>query len=208
MADESQPKTLTRRDFQLGVVSAATSVAVGCQNYRPVCPTGGGVALDDPFDGYEPLFLSKGQLQTLAAATEAMVADCPLVVSAPEVAKRADQYLAASRAPQAERIKLALTAVEAATSIWFLKVESFTNLDVAKRREVIEDMVRSRGLTRDMARVLKMFTTFPYYTHPNVRRAFGFVDFERRPRFNPLPVFTQRLTYPEPAEFGGSELGA
>jgi hypothetical protein len=195
---------LTRRQFGQALVAGTVVAAVGvpgCHDYRASCPSGP-AGNTDPLDGYHPLFLGRTECITLAAAAEVLIADCPPVISPGEVAKRADQYLALANNAAARKMKLALLAVEASPAYLLVGVPTFSSLSLDKRREVVGKLARAEGTERDLARVLKLLTTFSYYSHPEARRAVGFVDFERRPRFNPLPVFTQPNVYPEPEHFG------
>lgn len=195
---------LTRRQFGQALVAgtvAATVGVPGCHEHRPNCPSGP-AGNKDPLDGYQPLFLGRTECITLSAAAEVLIADCPPVISPGEIAKRADQYLALVNNAAAHRMKLALLAVEASPAYLLVGVPTFSSLTLDKRREVVMKLARAEGTERDLARVLKLLTSFSYYSHPDVRRAIGFVDFEQRPRFNPLPVFTQPNVYPEPERFG------
>jgi hypothetical protein len=194
---------ITRRDFDRGALAALSATLVaGCHDYRPACPAD--ARRDDILDGYEPRFLTRKQCLTLAAAAEVMIAACPPVISAAEVARRADFLLAAAESPSAKRMALALDVIESFAGLFSFDFRSFSELDLDTRREVIAKFVASPGVERDATRVLKLLTVVPYYSHPEVRRAIGFLDYPQRARVvQHLPVIdTSRKTYAEPVQFG------
>jgi hypothetical protein len=206
MSDE--PRAMSRREFEIGSVAALGMSLTGCsRDFRPACPAD--IRGGDPLDGYEPRILSRKQCFTLAAAAEVMIAGCPLIIPAIEVARRADFLLAAVETPSAKQMLDALDTIEAFAGLLIGRARSFSHLDLELRRRVIHKLAAKRGLERDATRVLKLLTVIPYYSHPEVRRAVGFVDFEQRKRVTSLLVLdTSRKSYPEPEHFGTKGLGA
>jgi hypothetical protein len=200
MSEENSPKgALTRRAFDKGLVTLGTALLGGCAQYHPACPSD---RAKDPLDGFEPRYLSRAECLTIAAAAEVMIATCPAVISAAEVARRADQLLTAMDTPAAKRARLAISVVEDLAGAFSLELKSFSELSLEHRRVVLDKLVEGSGLPRDITRVFKMLTVVPYYSHPELRRSIGFVDFEQRPRFVALPVYSERKPHPEPANFG------
>jgi hypothetical protein len=197
---------MTRRAFEQGLVSSGAALVAACHDYHPACPSDRGS--DGSLEGYEPRYLSRAECVTLAAVAEVMIAECPPVISAAEVAKRADQMLTRMDAPAAKQARLAIDVLENLGSAAALRAGAFSDLDLAARKTVLDRLVRHGGLSRDITRVLKVLTVVPYYSHPEVRRAIGFVDFDERERIpkgpnrHPLPTFVERKAHPEPEEFG------
>lgn len=189
--DEPKDFRWTRRQFELGLVGVGAALAGACHDYRPACPHDRNP--DDVLGGYQPVALSRDQCLTVAAAAEAMIAACPPVISAVEIAVRADRLVARMPPATIRNVRLALEVT---------KSLGFAELDLEDRRRALRKAVASRGIPRDVTRVLKLLTVGPYYSHSEARRTIGYVDFEQRPRFNPLPQYTARPKYPEPAEFG------
>lgn len=198
-------RRISRREFEkaalvtLGAGLAGSAVA-GCHEYRPACATD--AIADDTLDGYVPRFLTRKQCVTLAATAEVMIASCPPVISAAEVARRADQLLANTEAPSAKSMAEGLDTIENFAGLLSFQFESFSELELKDREEVIKRFVKEHGEQRDASRVLKMLTVVPYYSHPEVRRSLGFVDFERREHYNPLPTYSAPRVHPEPETFG------
>ena len=196
MADRTR---ISRRDVELAILTLGASLLADCATYRSSCPAD--ARRDDPFEGYQFRYLSKLQAVTIAAATEIMVGDCPPVISAVEVAKRADQFLDRIRSVPTARMRVALTALEEFGGILStLNLKVFSAASLEERRAVLDRLVRASGQERDITRVIKMLTVFPYYSHAGVRGSIGFIEFEHRPRFSSLR--TDRLPHPEPASFG------
>ncbi|HEY4157832.1 MAG TPA: hypothetical protein VGM29_07030 [Polyangiaceae bacterium] len=180
-------------------MSLGTAMLAGCAQYHPACPSDRN---PDPLDGYSPRYLSSAECVTLAAAAEVMIAECPGIISAAEVARRADRLLTAMDAPAGARARLAIAAVESLAGVFSFELKSFSELSLEHRREVLDKLVHGSGLPRDITRVFKMLTVVPYYSHPEVRQSIGFVDFEQRKSFSTLPVFAARKAHPEPISFG------
>jgi hypothetical protein len=200
------PRKLSRRQFDRHLALFGGVMLAACHEYRPACVHD---LEPDPLEGYEPRFLTRAECLTLAAATEVLVAECPPVISAGEVARRADRFLASLDAPAKSQARLAIAAVEDFGGVLALKLKGFSQLSLEDRRTVLDRLMQNRGLQRDVVRVFKMLTLVPYYSHPEVRRAIGFVDFEQRPSYLlrntghlPLPMFSARKSRAEPAHFG------
>ena len=170
------PRRITRREFELGAIAALGTSLVGCaHDFHPACPSD--ARRGDPLDGYQPRILTRSQCITLAAAAEVMIAPCPLVIPAIEVARRADALLAAVESPSAKQMQDALDVIEAFAGLLVsFDLRSFSDLDLETRSKVIREFIANGGVERDATRVLKMLTVVPYYSHPEVRRAIGFVD--------------------------------
>ena len=200
-------RRISRRDFEIAASATLGAALVGCchHNYRPACATD--IVADDPLEGYQPRYLTRKQCITLAAAAEVMIAACPPVISAIEVARRADQLLANAQAPSAKAMADGLDTIEDFAGLLSFRFESFSELALHERRDVIQRFVNEHGEQRDASRVLKMLTVVPYYSHPEVRRSLGFVEVERRAHFNPLPTYSAPLAHAEPAVFGPRQGG-
>lgn len=198
MSDKEKRLLLTRREFELA--GAGAVLAAGCHTYQPACPHDRNQ--EDVLGGYEPVALKRVHCLTIAAACEVMIAPCPPLISAVEVARRADRLVQRMPPKLVQQIHLALDGIEALAGASVFRPGGFSELDLEDRRRALEKAVATRGIPRDMTRVLKLLTVGPYYSHPEVRRAIGYVDFEERPRYVALPQFTARLKHAEPAEFG------
>jgi len=182
----------TRRQFDKGIGLLASSLVAACHGYEPACPAD--AALSDPLDGYEPRFLSRDNCFTVAAAAEVLVGPCPPGLSPIGISKRADALLANIDPSAAQPAKQALGLLETTTG--------FFKKSVDERRHLLTHLIETRGLPRDVVRVLKLLTVGPYYSDLEVRRRIGYLPFEERPRVITSPVSTERLVHEEPAEFG------
>ena len=182
----------TRRQFDQGLGWLASSLVAACHDFTPACPADS--ALGDPLDGYEPRFLSRGECFTVAAAAEVLVGPCPPGLSPIGIAKRADSLLARIDAPAARQAKQAVGLLEITTG--------FSKKELDERRRLLSHLIQTRGLPRDVMRVLKLLTVGPYYSDPEVRKAIGYLPFEERPRVIQSPVSTVRFIHAEPEEFG------
>lgn len=191
--------TTSRRDFEKALLAYAASFLCGCATYRAACPEERKDG--DPFEGYELRYLTRVQAIAVAAAAEVMLSDCPLVISAIEVAKRADQFLDGIRSTATDQMRTALTALEDfASALVEGDPTTFSAQSLQERRRMLDHLVRSPiSAERDITRVVKMLTVFPYYSHPQVRRAIGFVEAESRPRIAALNL--ARPVHPEPEGF-------
>jgi len=141
MADRTR---ISRRDVERAILTLGASLLADCATYRSSCPAD--ARRDDPFEGYQFRYLSKLQAVTIAAATEIMVGDCPPVISAVEVAKRADQFLDRIRSVPTARMRVALTALEEFGGILStLNLKVFSAASLEERRAVLDRLVRASG---------------------------------------------------------------
>jgi hypothetical protein len=128
-------------------------------------------------------FFTPRQFQTLVYAIDILIPANGRILTAEEIALRADQFLDAIDGPSTEDLRRALDLLEFPLPLLILKPQPFSNLSPESRRKLLEKIVSGKGMLRDLARALKLISTFSYYTHEKVRQTIGYVEFENRPQF-------------------------
>jgi hypothetical protein len=146
---------------------------------------------------FTPRFFSLRQFETMVQIADAMLDSDDLAIHPVEVALRADHFLAEIDSPVKKDIRKVMFLVEWLTPLLVLRPFPFSDLGTHERREIIRKVIWSRGLFRDVARTLKLLSTFPYYTHPQAREQIGYVDFDARERARGLDQTPK--TYPVPS---------
>jgi len=140
---------------------------------------------------------SPNEFETFSCAADVMIPQTGRVLSPQQIAQRADSFLARVDKRYADEILRALDVLEWLIPVTILKLEPFTKLSARSRREVIQQLIDSPGLFKDVARALKLMTMFNYYTDEGVRKSIGYVEFEDRKRAQ--GVDQTQHTYPPPA---------
>jgi hypothetical protein len=140
-------------------------------------------------------FFNEKQFLTVVRAVDIFVPINPTLTSE-QIALRADEFLFSINPPSAPEIKKAIDTLEFPLPLLIFKFKSFSKLSISSRRRLLEKVVASRGSLRDLSRMLKLISTFCYYTHEQVRLTIGYVEFEDRPQFPGLD--TSPHVYPPP----------
>lgn len=144
-----------------------------------------------------PRFFSLRQFGTMVQIADAMLDADDLALHPIEVAIRADHLLAEIDSPIKQDIKRVMFLVEWLLPLIVLRPFPFSSLGTHERRRIIRKVIWSRGLFRDVARTLKLLSTFTYYTHPDAQQRVGYIEFDQRdraqgldqtPKPHPLPV--------------------
>lgn len=131
---------------------------------------------------FTPRFFSIREFETMIQIADAMLDADDRLIHPIDVAVRTDHLLAEIDSPIKADIHRVMLLIEWLTPFLVLRPFPFSDLGTHERREIIRKVIWSRGLFKDVSRTLKLLSTFTYYTHPDVREAVGYVDFDARPR--------------------------
>lgn len=139
---------------------------------------------------FNPRYLTLRQFQTLVQIADVMLDDEKERLHPIAVALRTDHLLATIDSPIKKDIRLVLFLVEWFTPLLAFRLVAFSELGTHERRRVVQKVIWSKGPFRDVARTLKLLTTFSFYTHPDVRRSIGYTEVdagERRANLDKTP---------------------
>ncbi len=146
---------------------------------------------------FVPRFFSLRQFETMIAVADVMIDDEEKKLHPIEIALRADHLLARMHSPAAKKdIRRVLFLLEWILPLMAFRPFPFSELGTHERRRVVKKIIWSRGIFKDIARTLKLLSTFPYYTDPSVRSAIGYIEFDDRKRamdVDQLPKTHQRV---------------
>lgn len=131
---------------------------------------------------FTPRYFSIREFETMIQIADAMLDADDRLVHPIEVAVRTDHLLAEIDSPLKADIHQVMFLIEWLTPFLVLRPFPFSDLGTHERREIIRKVIWSRGLFRDVSRTLKLLSTFTFYTHPDVRTAVGYKDFDARER--------------------------
>jgi hypothetical protein len=132
---------------------------------------------------FNPRFMSLRQFETMVAIADAMIhGDGKEVLSPIQVAVNVDHALGRTEAPMAQDIRLILFVVEWLLPLRIARPFPFSAIGSNDRRRVVEKVIASKGLFRDVARFLKLLACIGYYSDEAAMRDVGFVPFEERAR--------------------------
>lgn len=149
---------------------------------------------------FNPRYLTLREFQTVVQVADVMLDDEKERLHPIAVALRTDHLLATIDSPIKKDIRLVLFLVEWLAPLLVFRLAAFSELGTHSRRQVVQKVIWSKGPFRDVARTLKLLTTFSFYTHPDVRRSVGYTEVdagERRTSLNKTPY-----TYPLPNNQG------
>jgi hypothetical protein len=176
-----------RRRFLAAALASLAAAPLACHP----------VAADNPELPLETL--SATQYRIVIALVKVAFAGCVMVIPAEEVARRTDEYFAALDPSAADPLLRALNAFDRLIPAIYGHPHRFLDLSAEQRAEIVARITRSRGLMRDLGRVIKVVTVFAYYTHPAVRAQIGYVPFAARERRAGLDLTPLRITRSRPA---------
>jgi hypothetical protein len=145
---------------------------------------------------FNPRFFTLRQFETMVQIADVMLDADDLKLHPIEVAIRTDHFLAEIDSPAREDIRLVMFLVEWVTPLLIGRIFPFSDLGTNERRRIVERVIWARGPFRDVARTLKLLSTFTYYTHPVAREGVGYVEFDQRSRSK--GVDTSPKHYPPP----------
>jgi hypothetical protein len=132
---------------------------------------------------FSPRFFSLRQFETMTQIADTMLE----LEGAPalhpiEVALRVDRLLSDIESELKNDIKTVMVLVEWVLPLLTFRPFPFSDLGSNARREVVNRVIGSRGLFRDVARTLKLLACAGYYGSPEGMASVGFVPFTDRPR--------------------------
>lgn len=145
---------------------------------------------------FNPRYLNLREFQTLVQIADVMLDDEKERLHPIAVALRTDHLLATIDSPIKKNIRLVLFLVEWLTPLLAFRLAAFSELGTHERRRVVQKVIWAKGPFRDVARTLKLLTTFAFYTHPDVRSSIGYTevdagerraDLDKTPLIYPLP---------------------
>lgn len=145
---------------------------------------------------FNPRYLTLREFETVVQIADVMLDDEKSRLHPIAVALRTDHLLAKIDSPIKKDIRLVLFLVEWLTPLLVFRLVAFSELGTHERRQVVQKVIWSKGPFRDVARTLKLLTTFSFYTHPDVRHSIGYTEVdtaERRVGIDKSP-----FTYPLP----------
>ena len=132
---------------------------------------------------FQPQFMSLRQFETMIAIADTMIhGDGDEVIPAEQVALNADRALGQIEPRIAHDMRLVLFLVEWVLPLRIARPFPFSALGSTDRRRLVEKVIGSHGMFRDVARFLKLFACIGYYSDPSVMRSVGYVPFEERER--------------------------
>jgi hypothetical protein len=146
---------------------------------------------------HQLLFFRPRQYVTAVHVVDTMLPSDDRPIAAETVAQRADILLSRINAPAGPDIRRALDLLEFVLPLLILRFRRFSRLSPQSRRKLLERIIASHGLLRDLVRTLKLITTFCYYSDEKVRRSIGYVNFEERPRYSGLNTLPYTYSPPE-----------
>jgi hypothetical protein len=133
---------------------------------------------------FKPRFFSLRQFQTMIQIADTMMdTDGRQVLDPIEVALSTDHMFARISSPAAiKEIRLVLFLVEWVLPLLSLRPFPFSDLGTAERRALVQKTIGSKGVLRNVAKVMKLFANAGYYGNPRGMAQVGYVPFDERPR--------------------------
>jgi hypothetical protein len=129
-------------------------------------------------------FFTDKQFITLCKSIEVMIETKGNNAISPEkAARRLDEMLFESKAPALENMGQIFNLLEWVVPPLVLKFPPFSKLSIASRKAVVNRIIGSSGMFKDLARALKVMASVAYYSSPEAYNEVGYVHFEERERF-------------------------
>jgi hypothetical protein len=146
---------------------------------------------------FKPRFFSQRQFETMIQIADAMLdTDGGAALSAIEITVNVDHMLSKVSSPAATReMRTVIILVEWVLPILQLRPFPFSSLGSEERRRLIEKVIGSKGIFRNVAKAMKVLFCIGYYGDDKGMLQTGFIPFEERERAHQdqAPFF-----YPDP----------
>jgi len=132
---------------------------------------------------FKPRSFSLRQFETLIQISDAMIdGDGKEVLSPIETAISIDHMFRNVSAKTIAEIKTVLLLVEWLLPLLLFRPFPFTDLGTNERRALVEKVIKSKGIFRDVAKVLKLLTCAGYYGNLKGMAQVGYIPFDNRER--------------------------
>ncbi len=130
---------------------------------------------------FKPRFFSQRQFETIIQIADAMMdGDGKEALSPIEIAVNVDHMFSTISSPAVKQIKLVMILVEWVLPLLRFRPFPFSNLGSIERRCLIEKVIGSKGIFRNVAKALKMLICVGYYGDPKGMAQTGYVPFDDR----------------------------
>jgi hypothetical protein len=147
----------------------------------------------------KPRFFTPRAFETMIQIADTMIdGDGREAISPVQVAIHTDHLLADVEADAKGEIRLLMVIVEWVLPLRILRPLPFSTLGSVSRRRLVDKVIGSTGLFRDVARTLKVLASAGYYGDPQTMRRIGYLPFDERARS--VGVDQSPLQHPDPFE--------
>jgi hypothetical protein len=133
---------------------------------------------------FKPRFFSPRQFQTMIKIADTMIdSDGKQALNSIEIAFSTDHMFAKISSPAAiKEVRLVMLLVEWVLPLLAFRPFPFSDLGTAERRALVNKVIGSKGVLKNVAKVMKLFACAGYYGDPRGMAQVGYIPFDDRPR--------------------------
>jgi hypothetical protein len=156
---------------------------------------------------FKPRFFTPRQFQTMIKIADTMIdSDGKQALNSIEIAFSTDHMFAKISSPAAIReVRLVMLLVEWVLPLLAFRPFPFSDLGTAERRALVNKVIGSKGVLKNVAKVMKLFACAGYYGDPRGMAQVGYIPFDERPRAQ--GESQEPAIYPDPFQKGGELYG-